>query len=135
MLEENRKTCQCGRWQPGGYRRPGAPPVTAPRGEAAPGAGKNCPGGTRESQEQAPHCLGNGPQPANLEVRESLTCHKSDKRGAEQDPQLPQPLLPREHQHPGAATTPGAVRGAHCDEWDYKYNWTDNKALIRLLRL
>ena len=51
------------------------------------------------------------------------------------DPQLPQTLLPGERQHPRAATAPAAVRGARCDKWDYKYNWTDNKALIRLLRL
>lgn len=45
------------------------------------------------------------------------------------------PFSPGEHQHTGAATAPAAVQGVHCAKWDYKYNWTDNKALIRLLRL
>lgn len=51
------------------------------------------------------------------------------------DPQLPHPLLPRERQHPGTATTLAAEQRARCNEWDYKYNWSDNKALIRLLRI
>jgi len=107
------------------------------QGRGSPGSQKKIPWGCPGEPRTSPLCVGNGPQSwgATSEVGESLTCSKSKEGGTEQDPQLPQPLLPGEHQHPGAATTPAAVRGAHCDEWDYKYNWTDNKALIRLLRL
>lgn len=104
--------------QPGRYWSPGAPRSLLP-GDKQPW----------EQGKPAPRMRKNRLQSENMDERESC---ESKEGGAEQDPQ---PLLPRECQHTGAVTALAAVPGAHCDEWDYKYSLTDNKALISLLKL
>lgn len=108
---------------PGKYWSPGAPRPLLPGDKRPWEQGKPAP----RMPKNSPHHLGNGLPSENLDVRERESC-ESKEGGTE-------PLLPRECQHTGVVTAAAAVLGAHCGEWDYKYNPTDNKALISMLKL